>query len=347
MRRILLVLFLVSVMLVASIGTAKAESILFPYIANTTGNLDTIITVINTAGSSVANQLYYQYWTKAAGVTNENVNACNAYSFYRPTTTNDIVTFAAGGNSPLGGGNAMFGDATSYAVGVGAPNFAHGHGSGRFGYLVVALYNAGTTFISAANNQLLDGEASLYDIATGAMWGYRAVPSNVEAAAGTLTTNSYTFRGSVSALSAAVEVPAMPKISVYPPNQFTGRLFVTPLLGASNNMLTDDNKITNVGLIFATGRPGMFDRNEASVDSGGPIAVRCVARIDVTNLVGGAIGPLSSTGMLYTQGGWAYVDLIDSAIVGDAIVYDLKFGNVTGMSGMVNDGKLLLDWAAR
>jgi len=339
-------MLIVSVMVVASAGVAKAESILFPYIANTTGNLDTIITVINTGSTATAPHLYYQYFTKAAGVANENVNPCNGYSFYRPTTTNDIVTFAVGGSTSLGGGNAMFNDATNYNAGSGAPNFAHGHGSGRFGYLVVSHYNAGIPgWVTLGNNRLLDGEASLYDIATGAMWGYRAVPNNP---------GSFAFFGSRSTLNVTLSPPDVPRISIYPPNQFTGRLFVTPVgsggAGSINNMMIDDGKMANVTLAFDNGRPGVFDRNEATIDSGGPMNVRCVGRLNIVDLTGGALSPLSATGVLYNQGGWTYVDLAAMAAAsgeGYAIVYDLKYGDVTGLSGMINDGKPVLDWTAR
>jgi hypothetical protein len=65
-----------------------------------------------------------------------------------------------------------------------------------------------------------------------------------------------------------------------------------------------------------------------------------------------------TTGPLYTTGGWAYFDLQDPGAIAvapavpaglaatghDAAVYELKFGNVTGLTGMVNDGKVLQDW---
>ena len=376
-------------MVVGSIGTAMAESILFPYIANTDANLDTIVTVINvapSAGAGGAPQLHYRYFTKAAGVANENINPCNEYDFLRPTTQNDVVSFAVGKNAGLGGGNAMFGDPTSYATGVGAPNFGHIHGSGRLGLLTVTTANEGVAggpdvgvgIGFGPKGAALDGEASLYDIATGAMWGYRALPSVVDAV-GAVTLASYgyatpmgfgaTFVPLTENLDATIPAQhdVLPKVNIYPPNQFTNRLFVTPLLNASTvaavaadaDMRTVNGKATRVALYGNTGTLGMYDRNEQVVSSGGPIDVRCVGRLGAAELLGGALGPLNpTTGPLYTTGGWAYFDLQDPGAIAvapavpaglaatghDAAVYELKFGNVTGLTGMVNDGKVLQDW---
>ncbi len=372
-RRILLALFLVSLMIVASVGTAKAESILFPYIASTTGALDTVITVIH---ASAQPQLHFRYFTKAAGVANEAVNPCNEYDFFRPTTMNDIVTFAVGGNAGLGGGNAMFGDTTNYGVGVGAPNFAHIHGSGRFGLLLVTTANANADVAAGNANTLLDGEASLYDIATGAMWGYRGLPSNADnAGAGVAATiNSFAFAtwthasGSTFAtLSEQIAVAAnTPRLGIYPPNQFTTRLFVTPLVrttgaafaAADADMRTPNLNSTAAQIVDATGAAAMYDRNEQPVSGAGPLTVRCVGRLGIVDLVGGGIGPLAPTGPLFATGGWGYFDLTNPGAVApapalvagvaatdhQAWVADLKFGNVTGMTGMVNDGKNMCDW---
>jgi len=364
-------------MLVASIGTAKAESILFPYIANTTAALDTVITVIH---ASAQPQLHFRYFTKAAGVANEAINPCNEYDFYRPTTMNDMVTFAVGGNAGLGGGNAMFGDTTNYNVGVGAPNFAHIHGSGRFGLLLVTTANANIDVAAIAapgSIALLDAEASLYDIATGAMWGYRGLPSNADAAgAGVAATiNSFAFAtwthgAGVTFATLSEQIPAlgaMPRLGIYPPNQFTTRLFVTPLvrgqaavfaLPGSVDMRTPNLNSTAAQIVDATGAAAMYDRNEQPVSGAGPLTVRCVGRLGIVDLVGGGIGPLAPTGPLFATGGWGYFDLTDPGAVApapplgagapatdhQAWVADLKFGNVTGMTGMVNDGKNMCDW---
>jgi len=367
-------MLIVSVMVVASAGVAKAESILFPYIANTTGALDTIITVIT--ANDRQPQLHYRYFTKAAGVANEAINPCNEHDFFRPTTYNDIVTFAVGGTPGLGGGNAMFNDPTNYNAGAGAPNFGHIHGSGRFGLLLVTTANANADVSVSYGNAILalDGEASLYDIATGAMWGYRALPSNGDGPLGPATLNSYSFATppgfgmtKVPLTENNLFVTWVPKLGIYPPNQFTGRLFVTPLMNttgvaavpADADMKNHPNlKSTRVALLDANGNSGMYDRDEQPVSSGGPIDVRCVGRINVPDLLGGAIGPLAPTGSLYTVGGWAYLDLQDPGAIAvapalaaglaatdhTAVVMDLKFGNVSGMSGMVNDGKVMQDW---
>lgn len=371
-------------MIVASIGTAKAESILFPYIANTTGALDTIISVIQT--SSTATQLHYRYFTKDAAAANSNVNPCNEFDFFRPTTQDDIVSFAVGKNTVLNSGNAMFGDLTDYNSGVGAPNFGHIHGSGRFGLLMVTtadsnadisvfspLPSAPPSFGPLPMEIVLDGEATLYDIATGAMWGYRGLPSNADGAvAGTIATiNSYAFswpaNPATGPLGATTHVlwenndPAvngidnLPKVNIYPPNQFTGRLFVTPVMAGSAtqsvaadaDMRNPNNKTTHVALINNVAVFGVFDRNENPVSGDTGVDVRCVARVDLSQLTGGVLSALSCpAGPLCTTGGWAFLDLTSPGAISvapavpaslaandnAAAVMDLKFGAITGAS---------------
>lgn len=369
MRKILLVLFLVSVMLVASIGIASAESILFPYVAKGT-TVDTLVTVINTTTSAQNTHLYYQYWTKSAGTAGtvaENTAACARYSFYRPTTQNDIVTFSVSGLSVTGSGNAMFGDTTNYTV-SGDSTFHTIQTGDRFGYLLVITSNADTLAgVGSSPSALnaIDGEAVLYDIANGAMWGYRALPSNTNAAAAATTASlvfATTFDGGAygnivaansngvtrAILTDGTTGTSRPRIDIYPPNQFTGRLFVTPVYPVgddlTNTMQNIANRTVNVALTREDGANGMYDRNEAPRDAGNTRNVICAARLSVADLVDPL---LSSASPYYTTGGWAYVDVDGLGTVGAATgvasVLDLKFGAITGQSGTINDGKPVLD----
>lgn len=368
MRKILLTVLLVSVLVVASFGTAMAESVLFPYIAKGT-TVDTLVTVINTTTSTQNTHLYYQYWTKSAGTAGtvaENTAACARYSFYRPTTQNDIVTFSVSGLSATGSGNAMFGDTTTYAV-SGDSTFHTIQAGDRFGYLLVATSNADTivgVVSSPSALNAIDGEAVMYDIANGAMWGYRALPSNAELAT-TATNASFAFAtvyagayGNITAgttngvtrsvLTDDTTLTSRPRVVIYPPNQFTGRLFVTPVYpmgdDLTNSMQNLANRTVNVALTRQDGANGMYDRNEAPRDAGNTRQVICVARLSVADLVDPL---LSSASPYYSTGGWAYVDVDGYGTVvagtGVASVLDLKYGVLSGQSGTINDGKPVLD----
>ncbi len=344
MRKILLALFLVSVMIVASVGIASAESILFPYIANNTDNLETLVTVINRAPGVAGGiaQLHYRYLTKAV-TGNETPDACAEYSFYKPTTPNDIVTFGVGGQASLGSGNALFNDLTNYAGVI--PGFNHNQGTPRRGNLMVTTAN-GDADLTTGDRLDLDGEAVLYDIVNGAMWGYRALLSNQDIAlGGAATVNSYVFGyqvvnrdagGGVNALvwgkgvlsegatvnTGAANARFLQPVGILPPNQFTTAFMVTPLVRVTNAAIavagTDwDMRVaaaniqprTRIALHQTAGLYGAIDRNENNVNAGAPVEVRCVARVDLTAMHGTAW--FGSSGALYNQGGWALVDLSD------------------------------------
>lgn len=390
MRKVLLIVFLVTMMVIASMGTAMAESVFFPYISKG-GGVDTVITVIN---KSVQPQLWVSYMTKAAvgNANNELINPCEHDCFFRPSTLFDIVTFAVGGNASLNGGNAMFGDPTNYNAGAGFPNWNTNHPGDRRGSLTIATANANLQIATGATNVgIVDGEFSSYDLTSGAMWGGYGLPSNIDgAAAGTpATINSFSYNRVVHACGGATTVPLLenltwattpptPSVGVYPEDQFTNAVFVTPHITTTGaamvaadcsfytagfapmaNMKTVDVQFTN-----PIGNQCMIDRNEAFQCGGAILTVRCVGRIDLIDLTGGAVvSPLAPGNLLNTVGGWGQLDLLDpTAILAgfapapavpaglpatdhESTVYNLKYGNITGMTGIVNDGKPVCDWA--
>ncbi len=389
MRKILLSLFLVSVMIVASVGIVSAESILFPYIANNTANLETLISVINRAPSlALANNvtgLHYRYDTKPVTgvVATDLMSACAEVNFFRPTTANDIVTFSVGTSTQTGAGNAMFETPInpSYFGGGGATSafgpFNHTQGSPRIGHLMVTHANMTTSQdVERATRMELDGEAALYDLVNGAMWGYRALISNAAAAAATpaATTSGYVFTSSLGTGSEngrdvlvenGVAVANMQPVAIYPPNQFTTRFFVTPLvrvdglaLGVSEDMRVPvaDNAQwrTRIRLLDNSGNPGYYDRNENPASAGVAVQVRCVGRVELTDMAGTA---WFGVGMpYYAVGGWALADLLAPALVDatlpagfaatsyNAWVAKLEYGNLTGLTGMINSANVLRDY---
>lgn len=366
MKKILLVLLFVSLMMAP---LAQADTIIFPYINDNPGNVSTIISVINgtgTIGTTNIPALHYRYLTKTH--TAAAIDPCIEWNFYRPTSENDLVSFDV--SASVGDGKALFGDPgagfdsttmlqRTYNAGVNAP-FFHDLTTPkpRRGYLLVS-HAASMTGPDVRTEAPLDGEAVLFDIVNGAAWGYRA---------GLNTSGDYVFATSDEIL---VEngYSFYENTMIMPPNQFTQRYFVTPIFKGNTGLApaTGDmtefaaarQKRTRFGL-YGWGSTatllGMFDRNEQFVSGGSLVHVRCVAAIDLPTLVG--TGTVSTTGKaggaLDAIGGWATVDLHDpvgiiadgetaGTISGghDAFVYDLKFGNFTGFSGMINDGKVI------
>lgn len=348
MKKILLTVVLVSVFVIASLGTAMADTIIFPYINENPGNVSTIISVIN--GDAGIPALHYRYITKLS--TAAAIDTCTEWDFYRPTSESDIVTFDASGT--IGSGQALFGDPgagfagafqITYGAGANAP-FFHDISTPkpRRGYLLVTqgLSITGPDWTPEGN---LDGEAMLIDIVNGAAWGYRA---------GLNLTGDYAFQTSTDTLIEA-GFAFDENTTIYAPNQFTTRYFVTPLLGPTGNtnmtaVGAATSKRTRIGLYgwgATVGLFGVFDRNEQFGSGGGLVHVRCVAAVELATLIGAA-----NNTWITPTGGWATVDLADPvAIVAegeaapgagsyDAFVYDLKYGNFTGYTGMINDGKV-------
>ena len=143
-------------------------------------------------------------------------------------------------------------------------------------------------------------------------------------------------------------------MTLYPPDEFQTRFFVTPLIISTDVASTNDmsltpvtqQKRTQIQLLDANGNVGVTDRDENPASGGGPIHVRCVAGIDLADLTGG-FGTWFDA-----QGGWAYVDLLDPIALTDppeneasvttaddhcAVVYKLQFGSPDFAAGsMIN-----------
>jgi hypothetical protein len=291
---------------------------------------------------------------------------CDESNFCRPTTKNDIVTFDVAGQ--IESGMAMFNDDTSYNAGFGAPYFdlpgAMGEICPQRGYLLVshACGDCNDAAVVSRTVGDLDGEAMLLDIVSGAAWGYRAALSGLE--------DSYAFAGITyggcnPTCGATTELMAencangrnqdMQKVALYPPNEFTTRFFVTPLVigyddREPNNDMTDIRKMwqKRTGVCLTTGSAnGVFNRNEAVASKGQCVQVRCVGAIDLKSLVGSVIDAPA----FCSQGGWAYLDLIDPKPPYDsdfdedindevdhaAIVTKLQFGSPSFAGGsMIN-----------
>jgi hypothetical protein len=351
-------------------GWCYAATILFPYINSNPGNLSTIVNVINTAtlaqlgcGATENLQLHYRYMTKA--IDAEAIDACEEKDFYRPSTSDDLVTFDVAGQivSP-DGGEAMFGDATDYNDGAGAPRFDlpnMGYSDARRGYLLVNHRCNITGEVPAGAETFLDGETMLLDIVNGAAWGYEAAEGNQTAI------GNYAFAtvaGPNPATGATTELirennvaPAnqVHQVALYPPDEFQTRFFVTPLIISTNVVATNDmsltpvtsQKRTQIQLLDGNLNVGVTDRDENTVSGGAPVHVRCVAGIDLADLTGGGFGTWFDA-----QGGWAYVDLLDPVALTNppeneasvtaasdhcAIVYKLQFGSPSFAGGsMIN-----------
>jgi hypothetical protein len=383
-KKLMLAVVLITMLLCA---TAYADSILFPYINSNPGNLSTIINIINTATPAIltcvdpndALLLHYRYFTKpVSGTGSATTDICEEIDFSRPSTTGDLVTFDVTGI--INSGKAMFGDATNYNLGGGAPNFdiptVGGLTDARRGYLLVNHGCTVTGEIPGGTQGVagdLDGEAILLDVVNGAAWGYRAVMADPT------VVGDYAFVPVTAAAPVAGEtsdfLPEWPVaaaipfgvanayahnqvVAIYPPNDFQTRFFVTPLvistdLSTNNDMSlpgANDQKRTRIRLLDRNGIVGVTDRDENAFSRGQAVHVRCVAGIDLESLTG------ALPAWFKAQGGWVQVDLQDPPAIippetgvveaddHNAIVFKLEFGKPAYVGGsMINQSDLIRD----
>lgn len=341
--------FMTAFAVILTSGWCFAATIMFPYVNSNPGNLSTIVNVINTAtlgnlgcGPVEDMQLHYRYMTKE--VTADATDACQEKDFFRPTTTDDLVTFDISGH--INDGNAMFNDVTDYLDGAGAPGFDlpnMGYGEARRGYLLVN-HRCSVRGERPDVDGFLDGEVMLLDVVNGAAWGYDAALSNLGGFGFATQTGPNPATGATTELLTENGAPA--PVTLYPADEFQTRIFVTPLIIATSGNGTNDmsltaeadQKRTRIQLLDSNGLVGVTDRDENPASGGGPIDVRCVAGIDSNDLLGGGFGTWFDE-----QGGWAYVDLddpdVDNVIVGAdhcAVVFKLQFGAPSFTSGMIN-----------
>ena len=346
-------------------GWCYAATIMFPYINSNPGNLSTIVSTINTAtigdlgctdptGQTL--QLHYRYMTKSVDAA--SIDACEEKDFYRPSTTDDLVTFDAAGE--INDGEAMFSDPTDYNDGVGAPSFdlpTQGFSDARRGYLLVNHRCSVDGEVELDGAGQLDGEVMLLDVVNGAAWGYQAILADQDvignhAFASASAVNPVTGT-TTELLSEDTNGTNNQQVVLYPPDEFQTRFFVTPLVLNVDAIATSDmgqtaktlQKRTRIRLLNADGIVGVTDRDEDTGSGGGAVHVRCVAGIDLGTLIG-------ESPWFNAQGGWAYADLLDPTALSDApenestintdadhcaIVFKLQFGSPDFAKGsMIN-----------
>ncbi|HWR57695.1 MAG TPA: hypothetical protein VN328_02300, partial [Thermodesulfovibrionales bacterium] len=203
MKRTLLALFLVFAVALTFAGTAKADTIMFPYINSNPGNVSTVISIVNgtaALGSPTTGvgALHYRYITKqiTSDADADLTSACSEQNFCRPTSPNDIVSFDTAGQLP--DGRAMFGDPgagfstnppfsqITYNSGGGNPPFFNDPNipMPRRGYLLVTHATNPTSCVDICVQGELDGDAVLIDIVNAAAWGYKAVLNSTTGCAG-------------------------------------------------------------------------------------------------------------------------------------------------------------------
>ncbi len=343
---------------VAGIPAGQADTMMWPYTVVST-TVTTILSVINhgstqaTSPGGVPNYLHYSHFHKAAGDTSKT-GLCVEVDVRRPTTPEDIVTFDLGGKFGAATNGVLFNDPTNYE-------------NRNFALLAGA---APTRGFSLVDNLLIDdaelyGEARIYEVGSGAMWGYRAYNGTDAGFNNPLFTNGPEVQGEVLANTFSGTSPELTPVELLPLNEWVTAFFVTPVGNTVNTngpvpavpvtgqrtgtwsaafQLHDIEPSTGLDLVA-------FDRDENPISGHVPWQVTCVARIDLTELI------VAGSQSEMPDGGWAYADVLIGTLDPDdiqrqtayqAVVYKLEFNtgntfNGEPIIGVVNTALWLRD----
>ncbi len=262
---------------------AKADSILFPWVAKG-GAVSTLISVVNTADlePDEDQQIHYQYWYKKT-TDNGQCEVCENYSFTRPTSKDDIVTFDACGN--INDGKALYDEEARYDD----DSFHLKVESPRRAFLIVD-----NDELEDAEDGTLYGEAMVLELAGGSAWGYVAYNPVGE--------DPNNFEDGNDLLGEVIGTTEMTQTVLLSPDQGTTRFFITPI--CNNATSQRDGDIDGQMYLSAWEEQGMYDNDENVIDFAKKKSVVCTAGADLEHLIGeGAFNEFKDTG----GQGWAYV----------------------------------------
>lgn len=145
------------VALMSAVGTASANSLLFPYFTTATG-AQSVLSLTNTSGVTQALHYVYNYGS-----------ACTHFDASGSMTQNDILTHSIASTTAGGFGKAVSGD-TSTPVYFPLAN--------QTGFLVISSTTANTT-------QGIQGSMAIVDPASGLVVSYAGISNGVNTALGT------------------------------------------------------------------------------------------------------------------------------------------------------------------
>ncbi len=292
---------------VAGIPATHADTIMYPYTV-VSDTVTTILSVVNHGTAQAAgtpgaqDELHYAHFHKGAADLS-NTGVCDEVDARRATTPDDIVTFDLGGKFGAAANGVLFSDPTDY------------EGKG-FALLAGAAPTRGFSLISnlVINDAELYGEARIYEVASGAMWGYRGYNSTDSGVGSPVFSNSVEVQGEV--LAAGEFTP----VALAPLNDWVTAFLVTPIGTTGVSVGHQRTGVWSVGFQLHDTEPSTglelvaFDRDENPLSGHVPRQVTCVGRIDLPSLIlGGA-----STQM--PDGGWAYAEVVLPILHPDDIV---------------------------
>ena len=303
-----------AVIAAGTLGTAQASSVLFPYVVNG-GSVTTIVTVVDVNAAYAVgypNLLHRALWYKDGAKAEDNLAACVEVNQWLPSSSNDVQTVDLGGKFGSTTKGVLFNDPSinnNWVASGKRFDMANLATKPLRGYLLV------DDEVPASGFPRLEGEAMVFEFATGASWGYTAG-----------MTNGTDFRRDVN-----INVAPSQNVSIKPWGETTTKFFVTPInvnMFAGNNTVGRDDAaidpaVTNdvasdtlvSTLTMLRSGVAMYDRDENPVSGTVGQSVTCVGALDATTRI------TSSAKTLLPDGGWGQLNVENYGVSPDNSKY--------------------------
>lgn len=269
------------------IGAASADNAFFPYLALGT-QVTTVVSVMNTGannwtqnggvvtgGQVGKGNLHYRMYYKQVNGQGDNAKVCQEVNTYLPTSQYDIQSIDIGAHFGATTKGVLFNDpSVNNNWKASGKDYALGRTLGNArAYLVVDNAESGSSGASTVT-----GEAFVFDYVAGAVFGYQA---------STGYGSDTSYWGEIHTAA-----PNPSTITVLPLAETTTAIFVTPLANAPT-IQTDSQGMTPFGgnsyestiALWTYGSYALYDRDENLVSGSTPAVVRCVGRVDMTDLI--------------------------------------------------------------
>jgi len=316
---------LVALMGLGTVGAGSAwaqseggNSVLYPFVLKDDPRSVTLITYmgpnfVDAGGPFVPtiNGLHYQYHAKGAVSPATSTSACLGSSFRGNTSRNDVLTYDATG---FFGTQPFFDDTTS----EGALGLNLGAVSPSIAYLLINNLSEG---LPGPNF----GEAQIFDLANGGLWGYNAVAIPDRS-------DGRTIGGGVALLTGTRR-----PVALYPEGVASTNFVVTPM-GADMQFSSANRATLQMQLSEASGSgsgfAGVYDRNENPIDFQASVTTECVWVFPLRAVIG--LTPFDRPSFR-TGGGWGWLANIGGTNQQNAIVFKVISAGSAG--SFVIDGQ--------
>ena len=335
----------VAMLAAGTMTSAQAAEVLFPYVVNSS-TVTTVVSVVNAnpTNTGPGANLHYRLWYKDGANAEVNSANCLETDVLRSTSFLDIQSVDLGGKFGASTLGVLFNDPSvnnnwKYAN----QSFALASFAAKpmRGWLLVDDNSSNAQGAQTGASGDLQGEAMVFEFASGAAWGYQAGVGDVGVGSGfTDPASTVNFGNGLAAL-----------VNFAPFTETETKFFVTPLMAfgvapGMNGPLgnNNDNPANTIpdGYRLALGDNAfaIVDRDENIISGAVPQDVTCVGSVNAKTLISGA------TLAQVPNGGWSILtgqsrgDAVPgtNVVIGGATVIKLDYNVKSTFNGETTKG---------